>query len=71
MKNVGFNEMTTHLDATFSKYQFGFRKRFSFQQCLIMPIEKIDFFMALLTDFSEAFDCLFNDLLNYILMGLV
>ena len=41
-------------DDIFSKYQYGFRKGFSTQQCLLA---------LLLTDLSKAFDCLNHDLL--------
>ena len=54
----------------FSKYQYGFRKGFSTQQCLLALLEKwnrsVDsgkVFGALLTDLSKAFDCLNHDLL--------
>ena len=53
-----------------SKYQYGFRKGFSTQQCLLALLQKwkrsIDrgkVFGALLTDLSKAFDCLNHDLL--------
>ena len=52
------------------KYQCGFRKGFSTQHCLLSMIEKwksaIDnrtMFDVLLTDLSEAIDCLSHDLL--------
>ena len=54
----------------FSKFQCGFRKGYSTQQCLIALIEKWKFatdkeksFGTLLTDLSEAFDCLPHELL--------
>ena len=54
----------------FSKYQYGFRKGFSTQQCLLAllkkwkrSIERGKKFGALLTDLSKAFDCLNHDLL--------
>ena len=62
--------MSSFLDDIFSKYQHGFRKGFSTQQCLLALLEKckrsIDrgkVFGALLTDLSKAFDCLNHDLL--------
>ena len=55
----------------FSKYQYGFRKGFSTQQCLLALLEKRKrstdrgkVFGALLTDISKAFDCLNHDLLK-------
>ena len=65
-----FKQMSSFFDDTFSKYQYGFRKSFSTQQCLLALLEKwkrsIDrgkVFGALLTDLSKAFDCLNHDLL--------
>ena len=62
--------MSSFFDDIFSKYQYGFRKGFSTQQCLLALLEKwkrsIDrnkVFGALLTDLSKAFDCLYHDLL--------
>ena len=63
-------QMSSFFDEIFSKYQYGFRKGFSTQQCLLALLEKwkrsIDrgkVFGALLTDLSKAFDCLNHDLL--------
>ena len=49
----------------FSKFQFDFRNGYITQQCLIAltekwksPTDKGKSFEALLTDLSEAFDCL-------------
>ena len=65
-----FKEMSQFFDKIFSKYQCGFRKGFSTQQCLLAMLEKwkraIDngkCFGALLTDLSKAFDCLEHELL--------
>ena len=62
--------MSSFFDDIFSKYQYGFRKGFSTQQCLLALLEKwkrsIDrskVFGALLTDLSKAFNCLNHDLL--------
>ena len=48
-----------------SKYQCGFRKRYSLQHCLMTmkekgheSVDKGGAFDALLTDLSKAFDCL-------------
>ena len=65
-----FKEMSQFFDKIFSKYQCGFRKGFSTQQCLLAMLEKwkrsIDngkSFGALLTDLSKACDCLDHELL--------
>ena len=65
-----FKLMSSFFDDIFSKYQYGFRKGFSTQQCLLALLEKwkrsIDrgkVFGALVTDLSKAFDCLNHDLL--------
>ena len=54
----------------FNKQQYGFRKGYNTQQCLLQMLEKwkrsVDegkVFGALLTDLSEAFDCLDHELL--------
>ena len=61
-------QMSSFFDDIFSKYQYGFRKGFSTQQCLINLLEKWKrsinkgkVFGALLTDLSKAFDCLNHD----------
>ena len=65
-----FKQITQFFDKIFSKYQCGFRKGFSTQQCLLAMLEKwkrsVDkgkVFGALLTDLSKAFDCLDHELL--------
>ena len=65
-----FKEISSFFYDIFSKYQYGFRKGFSTQQCLLALLEKwmrsIDrgkVFGALLTDLSKAFDCLNHDFL--------
>ena len=62
--------MKKHFDPILSKYQFGFRKGYSTQQCWRTMIEKWRASLdqngtcaALLTDLSKAFDCLPHDLL--------
>ena len=52
------------------KYQRGFRKGFSTQQCLLamlkkwkIPVDNRKMFGALITDLSKAFDCLDHELL--------
>ena len=65
-----FKQMSSFFYNIFSKYQYGFRKGFSTQQCLLALLEKwkrsIDrgkVVGALLTDLSKAFHCLNHDLL--------
>ena len=65
-----FSQMSAYFDEIFSKYQYGFRKGYSSQQCLLALLEKwkaaVDkgkVFGALLTDSSKAFDCLNHELL--------
>ena len=64
-----FEQMSQFFKDIFSKYQCGFRKGFSTQQCLLTMLEKwkrsVDnskMFGALLTDLSKAFDCLDHEL---------
>ena len=66
-----FKQMSSFFDEIFSKYQYGFRKVFSTQQCLLALLKKwkrsVDrgkVFGALLTDLSKAFGCLHHDLLK-------
>ena len=58
------------MDQFLSKYQFGFRKGYSTQYCLLAMLEKwksvvdkVKSFSALLTDLCKAFDCLSHELL--------
>ena len=70
LENIMYKQMDTFMDKYFSKFQCGFRKGYSTQQCLIALIKKcknaVDSgksFGALLKDLSKAFDCLPNKLL--------
>ena len=70
MREVCLSKCQDFFDDIFSKYQHGFRKGISTQQCPLALLEKwkrsIDrgkVFGALLTDPSKAFDCLNHDLL--------
>ena len=65
-----FKQIRDFIENFFSKFQCGFRKGYSTQQCLITLIEKWKSatdkrksFEALLTDVSKAFDCLPHELL--------
>ena len=62
--------MYTYFDKLIVKHQCGFRKGYNAQHCLLVMIEKIKesrdknkVCAAVLTDLSEAFDCLKHDLL--------
>ena len=64
-----FEQMSQFFENIFSKYQCGFRKCFSTQQCLLAMLEKwkrcvddLKMFGALLTDLSKGFDCLDHEL---------
>ena len=65
-----FKQMSEYFESFLSKYQCGFTKEFSAQQCLLSMLKKgksatdnRKTFGALLTDLSKAFDCLSHDLL--------
>ena len=65
-----FEQMLQFFDNIFSKYQCGFQRGVSTQQCLLEMLEKwkssVDdskMFGALLTDLSKASDCLDYELL--------
>ena len=53
--------MSSFFDDIFSKYQYGFRKGFSTQQCLLALLEKWK--RSIDRDLSKAFNCLNHDLL--------
>ena len=60
-----FEQMSQFFENTFSKYQCGFQKGFSNQQCLLEILEKWQRSVdnskmsgALLTNLSKVFDCL-------------
>ena len=63
-------QITIFIDSLLSKYQYGFRKGFSAQHCLLAMLEKWKnavgkgkVFGALLTELSKAFDCLPHELI--------
>ena len=65
-----YDQIATYFEHIFSRYQCGFRKGYSAQQCLLAMTEKwkktVDnggVFGALLTDLSKAFDCILHDLI--------
>ena len=65
-----YDQMCKNFDQISSKFQCGFRKGFSTQNCLLYMIENwkesLDqggHYGALLTDLSKAFDCIMHDLL--------
>ena len=62
--------MYKYFNHILSKWQRGFRKGFSTQQCLLVMTEKGrkclgkgNISGAILTDLSKAFDCILQDLL--------
>ena len=66
---MNFIQTNRNIYGFFSKFQCGFRKGYSTQQCLLTLIEKwkgaVDkgkSFGALLTDLQKAFDCLQHEL---------
>ena len=70
MKKCMFSQMSAYFDQIFLKYQYGFRRGYSTQQCLLALLEKwkaaVDIgklLGALLTDLSKVFDCLNHELL--------
>ena len=65
------NQMYPYLNQIFSKYQYGFRKGYNSQHCLMAMIEKWHKFLdigghaeALLTDLSKTFDYIDHDRLS-------
>ena len=65
-----YNQLSKFFENILTKFQCGFRKGFSAQDCLLVMIEKWKRMLenggicgALLTDLSKAFDCLPHDLL--------
>ena len=65
-----FQQISKFMEPLLSKCQWGFRKRYSTQYCLLAmrekwnsSVDKGSSFGALLTDLSKAFDCLSHELL--------
>ena len=64
-ENILYGQISSFFENIFSKYQNGFRKRFSPESCLVAMIEKFkksldqgSEYAALLKDLSKAFNCL-------------
>ena len=67
-ERIMFRQISNYMDSFFSKYQCGFRKGYSTQQCLLSMLEKwkraVDngkTFGLVLTYLSKAFDCLSHE----------
>ena len=65
-----FNQIVPYFDSVFSKFQYGFRKSFNAQHCLITMVEKWRKTLeescetgSALTDLAKAFDCIDHNLL--------
>ena len=65
-----YNQMNDYINPLLSKYQCGFRKGTSAQNCLLFMVEKVKKCLdnkgvtgILLTDLSKAFDCIDHELL--------
>ena len=64
-----YNQIATYFEYIFSRYQCGFCKGYSAQKCLLAMTEKWKKVVdnggvagALLTDLTNAFDCIPHDL---------
>ena len=63
-------QISEYFETVLSKFKCGFRKRYSFQDCLLAMVENYiklldqgNEYDALLTDVSKAFDCLSHNLI--------
>ena len=63
-------QISEYFETVLSKFQCGFRKGYSTQDCLLATVENCkkaldqgNEYGALLTDISKAFDCLPHDLI--------
>ena len=63
-------KISEYFETVLSKFKCGFRKRYSFQDCLLAMVENYiklldqgNEYDALLTDVSKAFDCLSHNLI--------
>ena len=63
MEKCMYTQFNDYFENLLSNSQYGFRKGYSSQQCLLKMVEKWKINGALLTDLSKAFDCLEHDLL--------
>ena len=64
------DQLISYFAINLSKFQCGFRRGFSTQDCLLLMLEKWKYavdnnkaFGALLIDISKAFDCISHELL--------
>ena len=55
-----FSQMSAHFDEIFLKYQYGFRKGYSTQQCLLVLLEK----WKAAVDKSKVFGALLTDVVS-------
>ena len=65
-----YNQICSHFDSVFSKFQCGFWKGFNAQHCLLTMVEKWGKTLdeggetgTVITDISKAFDCIDHNLL--------
>ena len=70
-ERILFSQIGLFMNNFFSKFQCGFRKGYSTQQCLLAlnekwksAVNKRKSFGALITDLSKTFDCLPHELLT-------
>ena len=65
-ENILYKQITMFIDPLLSKFQYGFRKVYGAQDCLLAmksAVEKEKIFGAPLTDLLKAFDCISHELI--------